>query len=121
MLQLPAFVSPCSPSFTSTRPYRCSPPTRAHARACRSPIDHAEIVAIRAASAKLKDVKRPLDGTNGGLGEDFAGFTIYLLTAPCPMCMAAMHLCGPDALVYGTTRDEYGSFFRTDRRYFKRE
>ena len=42
-----------------------------------NPTLHAEIVAINEASQKLQS-------------EHFEGYTFYILTYPCPMCMAVM-------------------------------
>lgn len=50
-----------------------------------------------------------------------AGYTIYILTVPCTMCMTAMEYSGPDRLVYATTREEYAHFYRDDRRHFAME
>ena len=46
------------------------------------PTAHAEIVAIREASAKLES-------------ENFAGCDFYILAHPCPMCLAAMYYLQP--------------------------
>ncbi|WP_406693880.1 nucleoside deaminase [Singulisphaera sp. Ch08] len=69
------------------------------------PTAHAEIVAIREASAKL--------GT-----EHFTGCEFYILAHPCPMCLAAMYYCSPDRVVFITTRQEYSQFYIDDRKYF---
>ncbi len=69
------------------------------------PTAHAEICAIREASAKL--------GT-----EHFTGCEFYILAHPCPMCLAAMYYCSPDRVVFITTREEYSHFYTDDRRYF---
>ena len=57
------------------------------------PTAHAEIVAIRQLAARI--------------GETMEGHTFYILTEMCPMCMAAMYYCGPDEVVYLTTRKNY--------------
>ena len=85
------------------------------------PTAHAEILAIRQASQLLHTANRPVDGTNGTAGEDMAGYTFYILTVPCTMCMTAMEYSGPDRLVYATTREEYAAFYRDDRRHFAME
>lgn len=85
------------------------------------PTAHAEMVAIREASMKLRALGQPVDGRNGGIGEDFKGYSFYILTAPCAMCMAAMEYCGPDAIWYATTREDYCVYYRDDRRYFEME
>ena len=85
------------------------------------PTAHAEMLAIRQASQLLHTATRPVDGTNGTAGEDMAGYTFYILTVPCTMCMTAMEYSGPDRLVYATTRKEYAAFYRDDRRHFAME
>ncbi|MCX5700875.1 MAG: nucleoside deaminase [Candidatus Omnitrophica bacterium] len=50
---------------------------------------HAEIVAIREASRKLKTF-------------DLSGTTIYSTTEPCPMCFSAIHWARISRVVYGT-------------------
>ena len=85
------------------------------------PTAHAEILAIREASVKLRSQNKPVDGTNGTPGEDMCGYTFYILTIPCTMCMTAMDYCGPDRIVYATTRTEYARYYRDDRRHFEME
>jgi tRNA(Arg) A34 adenosine deaminase TadA len=100
-----------------------------------NPTSHAEMEAIHAASAKLRvqchveytescaclyqAANVSVDGKNGTPGEDMKGYTFYILTEPCTMCMAAMAYSGPDRIVYSTTRAVYSqvmcsvvSFFR---------
>jgi len=69
------------------------------------PTAHAEICAIRDAAAKLQS-------------ETFTGCEFYILAHPCPMCLAAMYYCSPERVVFITTREEYGQYYRDDRRYF---
>jgi guanine deaminase len=69
------------------------------------PTAHAEICAIREASAKLQS-------------ETFAGCEFYILAHPCPMCLAAMYYCSPERVVFITTRDDYSRYYVDDRRYF---
>jgi guanine deaminase len=69
------------------------------------PTAHAEIVAIREASAKLQS-------------EDFSSCTFYILAHPCPMCLAAMYYCSPDRVVFITSRDDYSQYYSDDRKYF---
>jgi tRNA(Arg) A34 adenosine deaminase TadA len=69
------------------------------------PTAHAEICAIREASAKL--------GT-----EHFTGCEFYILAHPCPMCLAAMYYCSPDRVVFITTREDYSRYYIDDRKYF---
>ena len=85
------------------------------------PSAHAEIVAIHEASRRLRAANDPVDGRNGTPGEDMKGYTIYILPVPCTMCMAAMAYCGPDRIVYATTRPEYARYYRDDRRHFEME
>ena len=70
------------------------------------PTAHAEIMAIREAAAKLQS-------------ESFAGCEFYILAHPCPMCLAAMYYCGPDRVVFITTREDYAHYYTDDRRYFE--
>lgn len=49
---------------------------------------HAEIVAIRDACGRVKDVH-------------LAGATIYSTTEPCPMCFSAIHWARIDRIVFG--------------------
>jgi tRNA(Arg) A34 adenosine deaminase TadA len=70
-----------------------------------NPTAHAEIEAIRSASAKLGS-------------ENFTGCEFYIMTHPCPMCLAAMYYCSPERVVFITTREEYSEFYSDDRRYF---
>jgi guanine deaminase len=69
------------------------------------PTAHAEICAIREASAKLQS-------------EDFSGCEFYILAHPCPMCLAAMYYCSPDRVVFITTREDYSAYYTDDRKYF---
>lgn len=69
------------------------------------PTAHAEMLAIRAAAAKL--------GT-----EHFTGCEFYILAHPCPMCLAAMYYCSPERVVFITTREDYGRYYVDDRKYF---
>ncbi|WP_437229493.1 nucleoside deaminase [Planctomicrobium sp. SH661] len=69
------------------------------------PTAHAEICAIRAASAKLQS-------------ENFGGYEFYILAHPCPMCLAAMYYCSPDRVVFITKREDYAHHYVDDRKYF---
>lgn len=69
------------------------------------PTAHAEIVAIRKASAILKS-------------EHFTGCEFYILAHPCPMCLAAMYYCSPDKVTFITTREDYSHYYIDDRKYF---
>jgi guanine deaminase len=68
------------------------------------PTAHAEICAIREATAKLHT-------------EHLIGCTFYILAHPCPMCLAAMYYCSSDRVVSLVTRDDYASFYQDDRKY----
>lgn len=68
------------------------------------PTAHAEICAIREATAKLQT-------------EHLIGCEFYILAHPCPMCLAAMYYCSPDQVFFLTTREEYAAFYQDDRKY----
>ena len=68
------------------------------------PTAHAEICAIREATAKLHT-------------KHLIGCTFYILAHPCPMCLAAMYYCSPDRVVFLVTRDDYAAFYQDDRKY----
>ena len=57
------------------------------------PTAHAELLAIRRASAVL------------GLSR-LDGCVIYASGHPCPMCLAAMHLCGVEAAYFAYSNDD---------------
>jgi len=57
------------------------------------PTAHAELLTIRRASAALGTPR--LDGC-----------VIYASGHPCPMCLAAMHLCGVEAAYFAYSNDE---------------
>lgn len=61
--------------------------------ASNDPTSHAELNAIREASAALKNSR--LDGC-----------AIYASGQPCPMCLAAMHLTGIQSLTYAYSNEE---------------
>ncbi len=69
------------------------------------PTAHAEIVAIRAAAAKLQS-------------ESFTGCDFYIMAHPCPMCLAAMYYCSPERVIFITQREDYSKFYTDDRKYF---
>ena len=62
------------------------------------PTGHAEIIAIKKASEKLKSWR--LDGT-----------TLYVTIEPCPMCMGALVLARISHLVFGARDPKAGSAF----------
>ena len=68
------------------------------------PTAHAEICAIREATAKLQT-------------EHLIGCEFYILAHPCPMCLAAMYYCSPDRVFFLTRREEYAAFYQDDRKY----
>ena len=57
------------------------------------PTCHAEMVAIRAASRKLRDYR-------------LAGCSIYVNCEPCPMCLAALYWAGIDRIYFAATRED---------------
>lgn len=57
------------------------------------PTAHAEIVAIRKATEKLKTF-------------DLSGCEIYSSCEPCPMCLGAIYWAHLDALYYGNSKDD---------------
>jgi guanine deaminase len=57
------------------------------------PTAHAEIVAIRAAAARLQDFS-------------LAGCEIYASAEPCPMCLAAIYWARIDRIYFGNTRHD---------------
>ena len=57
----------------------------------QDPTAHAELLAIRAASRQL--------------GARLEGCVIYASGQPCPMCLAAMYLCGVSRTVYGAANE----------------
>jgi tRNA(Arg) A34 adenosine deaminase TadA len=61
------------------------------------PTAHAEMMAIRAASRKLGS-------------PDLAGSAVYASGHPCPMCMAAMRLCGVTRVAYAYSNDDGAPF-----------
>jgi guanine deaminase len=67
------------------------------------PTAHAEIVAIRVLSAKI--------------GENFEGYTMYVLAHPCPMCLAACYYTSIDEVIYLTLREHYCDYYVDPRKY----
>lgn len=57
------------------------------------PTAHAELLAIKAASAKLSL-------------PDLSGTTMYASGQPCPMCMAAMRLAGVDTVIFAYSNED---------------
>jgi len=57
------------------------------------PTSHAEVIAIRKASAKLKKF-------------DLSDCEIYSSSEPCPMCLSAIHWAKMRKLYYGCTRSD---------------
>lgn len=71
----------------------------------KDPTAHAEIVAIRKATAELDS-------------EHLTNCEFYILADPCPMCLSAMYYCSPLKVTFITFRDEYKKYYRDDRKYF---
>jgi guanine deaminase len=63
----------------------------------QDPTAHAELLAIRRASSALGNVR--LDGC-----------VIYASGHPCPMCLAAMHLCGIKAAFFAYSNEDGEAF-----------
>ena len=57
------------------------------------PTAHAEVSAIRAACAKLKEFK-------------LSGCTIYSSCEPCPMCLSALYWAGVVRIFYGNSKSD---------------
>ncbi|MBI5557554.1 MAG: nucleoside deaminase [Deltaproteobacteria bacterium] len=57
------------------------------------PTCHAEMVAIRAASRKLKDYR-------------LTGCAIYASCEPCPMCLSALYWAGVEHIYFAATRKD---------------
>jgi len=66
------------------------------------PSAHAEIVAIRKASAKLKRF-------------DLSDCEMYASCEPCPMCLAAVHWAKMQKVYYGCTRDDAANICFDDK------
>jgi tRNA(Arg) A34 adenosine deaminase TadA len=64
-----------------------------HTNATQDPTAHAELVAIRAASARLGS-------------PDLAGATVYASGHPCPMCLAAMVMGGIEQAYYAYSNED---------------
>lgn len=61
------------------------------------PTAHAELLAVRAASQQL--------GT-----ANLAGCSVFASGQPCPMCMAAMHMAGVEAVYYAHSNEDGEAF-----------
>ncbi len=59
----------------------------------QDPTAHAELLAIRKASQRLGSA-------------NLSGCVIYASGHPCPMCLAAMHLCGIQAAFFAYSNEE---------------
>lgn len=69
------------------------------------PTAHAEIVAIRNASKKLKNF-------------DLSGCEIYTTCEPCPMCLSAIYWANIDKIYYANTKKDAAKIgFRDDHIY----
>ena len=69
------------------------------------PTAHAEIVAIRKASAKLKRF-------------DLSDCELYSTCEPCPMCLAAIYWAGIPRVYFGCTRKDAEKIGFRDRRLY---
>jgi guanine deaminase len=67
-----------------------------------TPIGHAEVSAIVAASKKRH--------TMGKDGRDLSGTVMYTSHYPCPMCWGAMRMAGISRFVYGNSLDQSAQF-----------
>ena len=71
----------------------------------KDPTAHAEIMAIRAACAKIDN-------------HDLQGCTLYTSCEPCPMCLAAIIWANIERVVYGCTRADASAIgFRDENIY----
>jgi guanine deaminase len=71
----------------------------------KDPTAHAEIVAIRKASAKLKRF-------------DLHDCTLYTTCEPCPMCFSAIHWARIRKVVYGCTRKDAAKIGFDDQHFY---
>jgi guanine deaminase len=69
------------------------------------PTAHAEMLAIREATKRLKT-------------EHLTDCEFYILAHPCPMCLAAMYYCSPLRVTFITLREDYKQYYEDDRKYF---
>ena len=69
------------------------------------PTAHAEIVAIRRATARRREVS-------------LAGCVIYASAEPCPMCLAAIHWARLDAVYFAAGRDDAAAVGFDDARLY---
>ena len=70
------------------------------------PTAHAEMLAIRAASAKLKNF-------------DLSGCELYTSCEPCPMCLSAIYWARIDRMYYGNTIVEADAIGFSDEFLYK--
>ena len=73
--------------------------------AAHDPSAHAEIMAIRAACAKLDS-------------HELRGCTIYSSCEPCPMCLAAIYWARLDRVVFAATREDAAAAGFDDERLY---
>lgn len=66
------------------------------------PTAHAEVLAIRAACARLKDFR--LDGC-----------IVYSSCEPCPMCLSALYWAGVKKIFYGNTKEDAAAIDFSDQ------
>ena len=74
--------------------------------ATHDPTAHAEILAIRAAAAKLKRFH-------------LTGCEIFTTCEPCPMCLAAIHWAHLDRVHYAMTRHDAAAIGFDDAKIYK--
>ena len=70
------------------------------------PTAHAEMLAIRAASAKLRNF-------------DLSGCELYTSCEPCPMCLSAIYWAGIERMFYGNTIVEADAIGFSDEFLYK--
>ncbi len=64
--------------------------------ATQDPTAHAEIIALRAAAASLKNYRMP-------------GTTLYVTLEPCPMCAGAIVQARVSRVIYGAADERWGA------------
>jgi tRNA(Arg) A34 adenosine deaminase TadA len=70
------------------------------------PTAHAEVTAIRDASARLKNF-------------DLSGSTLYVNGLPCPMCMSAIFWARIDKVFYGCTPEDAAAIGFDDHKFYE--
>ncbi len=82
--------------------------SRAHNEVLLSndPTAHAEVLAIRRASAVLKDF-------------DLSGCELYTSSQPCPMCLAAIYWARIKTVYYGSTKEDVENIGFRDNLFYR--